>query len=79
MMPKLFRFYKEIWARAEDSRRTVSRSSASVNTDGDIEAPVLKSIIEKIKQESGIAAEIPVDRLVDLSILREARAELRKK
>jgi ABC-type nitrate/sulfonate/bicarbonate transport system substrate-binding protein len=50
-----------------------------VNTDGDIEEPVLKSIIDKIKQESGITAEIPVDRLVDLSILREARAELRKR
>jgi ABC-type nitrate/sulfonate/bicarbonate transport system substrate-binding protein len=50
-----------------------------VNTDGDIEAPVLKSIIDKIKQESGITSEIPVDRLVDLSILREARAELRKR
>ena len=50
-----------------------------VNTDGDIEEPVLKSIIDKIKQESGITAEIPVDRLVDLSILREARAELRNR
>ncbi len=50
-----------------------------VNTDGDIEAPVLKSIVDKIKQESGITNEIPVDRLVDLSILREARAELRNR
>jgi ABC-type nitrate/sulfonate/bicarbonate transport system substrate-binding protein len=50
-----------------------------VNTDGDIEEPVLKSIVDKIRQESGIAAEIPLDRLVDLSVLREARAELRKK
>jgi ABC-type nitrate/sulfonate/bicarbonate transport system substrate-binding protein len=50
-----------------------------VNTDGDIEAPVLKLIVDKIKQESGITAEVPVDRLVDLSILREARAELRKR
>jgi len=39
----------------------------------------LKSILNKIRQESGIAAEIPVDRLVDLSMLREARADLRKK
>jgi NitT/TauT family transport system substrate-binding protein len=50
-----------------------------VNTDGDIEGAVLKSIIEKLKQESGVAADIPVDRLVDLSILREARAELRNR
>jgi ABC-type nitrate/sulfonate/bicarbonate transport system substrate-binding protein len=50
-----------------------------VNSDGDIEDPVLKSIIDKIRQEFGIAAEIPADRLVDLSLLREVRAELRKR
>ena len=50
-----------------------------VNSDGDIEEPVLKSIIDKIRQESGIAAEIPTDRLVDLSILRAVKAELKKK
>ena len=44
-----------------------------VNSDGDIEDPVFKSIINKIRQESGITAEIPADRLVDLSILREVR------
>lgn len=50
-----------------------------VNTDGDIEEPVLKSIIDKIRQESGIATEFPIDRLVDLTVLREAKAELRKR
>jgi ABC-type nitrate/sulfonate/bicarbonate transport system substrate-binding protein len=50
-----------------------------VNSDGDIEEPVLKSIIDKIKQESGISGEVPMDRLVDLSILRDVKAELRKK
>lgn len=50
-----------------------------VNTDGDIEEPVLKSIIDKIRQESGIATEFSMDRLVDLSVLREAKAELRKR
>jgi ABC-type nitrate/sulfonate/bicarbonate transport system substrate-binding protein len=50
-----------------------------VNFDGDIEEPVLKSIVDKIRQESGISAEIPMDRLVDLAILREVKAELRKK
>jgi len=44
-----------------------------VNTDGDIEEPVFKSIIDKIRQESGITAEIPPERLVDLSLLREVR------
>jgi len=50
-----------------------------VNSEGDIEESVLKSIIDKIKQESGITAEIPMDRLVDLSLLREVRAEIRKR
>jgi hypothetical protein len=50
-----------------------------VNSDGDIEEPVLKSIVDKIRQESGFAAEIPLERLVDLSLLREVKAELRKK
>ena len=50
-----------------------------VNTDGDIEEPVLKSIVDKVRQESGFAAEVPLDRLVDLSLLREVRGELRKR
>ena len=50
-----------------------------VNSEGDIEESVLKSIIDKIKQESGITADIPMDRLVDLSLLREVRAELCKR
>lgn len=50
-----------------------------VNADGDIEEPVLKSIVDKIRQEAGFAAEISLDRLVDLSILREVKAELRKR
>lgn len=50
-----------------------------VNSDGDIEGSVLQSVIDKIKHESGITSEIPVDRLVDLLILREVKAELRKR
>jgi hypothetical protein len=50
-----------------------------VNTDGDIEEAVLKSIIDKLKQESAITSEIPMDRLVDLSLLREVRSELSKR
>jgi ABC-type nitrate/sulfonate/bicarbonate transport system substrate-binding protein len=50
-----------------------------VNADGDIEDAVLKSIIEKIRQESGIGGEIAAERLVDLSVLREAKAELKKR
>ncbi|MGH7796515.1 MAG: ABC transporter substrate-binding protein [Candidatus Binatia bacterium] len=50
-----------------------------VNADGDIEEPVLQSIVDKIRQESGVAAEVPLERLVDLSILREVKAELKRK
>jgi ABC-type nitrate/sulfonate/bicarbonate transport system substrate-binding protein len=50
-----------------------------VNADGDIEEPVLKSIVEKIRQEPGYNLEVPLDRLVDLSVLREVQKELRKK
>jgi ABC-type nitrate/sulfonate/bicarbonate transport system substrate-binding protein len=50
-----------------------------VNADGDIEEPVLKSVVDKIRQESGSAAEVPLDRLVDLSVLREVQKELRKR
>jgi len=50
-----------------------------VNADGDIEEPVLKNIVDKVRQESGYSAEIPLDRLVDLTLLREVKAEFRKK
>ncbi|HZH82765.1 MAG TPA: hypothetical protein VFD87_06460 [Phototrophicaceae bacterium] len=40
---------------------------------------MLKTILEKIKQESGVTAEVPLDRLVDLSLLREVKGELGKK
>jgi hypothetical protein len=50
-----------------------------VNSDGDIEEPVLKSIIDKVTQESGIGVEIPMNRLPDLTILREVKAQLKKK
>jgi hypothetical protein len=50
-----------------------------VNTDGDIEEAVLGAIVDKIREESGISAEVPLERLVDLSILREVRGELRKR
>jgi ABC-type nitrate/sulfonate/bicarbonate transport system substrate-binding protein len=50
-----------------------------LSPDGDVEEPVLKSILDKIRQESGIQTEVPVDRLVDLSLLREVKAELRQR
>ncbi|HEU4637348.1 MAG TPA: hypothetical protein VFS84_00715, partial [Candidatus Binatia bacterium] len=50
-----------------------------VNSDGDIEDQVLRSIVDKIRRESGISAEIPLDRLVDLSIVRQVRGEIKKR
>ena len=50
-----------------------------LNSDGDIDDTTLKTIIDKIRQESGLTADIPSDRLVDLTLLREVKAELRKK
>jgi ABC-type nitrate/sulfonate/bicarbonate transport system substrate-binding protein len=50
-----------------------------LSPDGDVEEPVLKSIIDKIRQESAIQAEVPVDRVVDLSLLREVKAEMRQR
>jgi ABC-type nitrate/sulfonate/bicarbonate transport system substrate-binding protein len=50
-----------------------------INAEGDIEEPVLKNIVDKVRQELGFAAEIALDRLVDLSLLREVKAELRKR
>ena len=47
-----------------------------VNTDGDIEESVLKSIVDKIRQESGGTGDVAVDRLVDLTLLREVKREL---
>jgi ABC-type nitrate/sulfonate/bicarbonate transport system substrate-binding protein len=58
---------------------TVKILKPVVNTDGDIEEAVLRAIVDKIREESGISAEVPLERLVDLSILREVRGELRKR
>jgi ABC-type nitrate/sulfonate/bicarbonate transport system substrate-binding protein len=50
-----------------------------LSPDGDVEEPVLKSIIDKIRQESAIQTEVPADRVVDLSLLREVKAETRQR
>lgn len=49
------------------------------NMDGDIEEPLLKSVVERMKKDSKITEEIPMDRIVDLSLVREAQFELRSK
>ena len=47
--------------------------------DGDIEDAALKSIIERLRQESNLAADVSPANLVDLSLLREVRSELAKR
>lgn len=81
MRQRLFRICKEISVSSltKIATDTFKILKQVVNSDGGIEEAVLKSIIDKIRQESGISAEVPADRLVDLSILREVRAELRKR
>jgi ABC-type nitrate/sulfonate/bicarbonate transport system substrate-binding protein len=46
-----------------------------LNVDGDVEEPVLRSVVESMKKDAQITADVPLDRVADLSILREVRAE----
>ena len=47
--------------------------------DGDIEEALLKSVIERMKKDSKITEEVPIDRIVDLSLVREVQSELKSK
>lgn len=47
-----------------------------LNTSGDIEEPILKSVVENMKKETQVTADFPMDRIVDLTLLREVRSEL---
>ncbi len=49
-----------------------------LNTDGDVEELVLKLVIENMKKDVQVTADVPLDRIADLSLLREAKAELQK-
>ena len=50
-----------------------------LSTDGDIEESVLKSVLENMKRDARVTADVPLDRIADLSLLREVRAELQSK
>jgi ABC-type nitrate/sulfonate/bicarbonate transport system substrate-binding protein len=50
-----------------------------LNTEGDVEEPVLKSVIETMKKDAQVTADVPLDRIADLSVLREAKAELQER
>ena len=47
-----------------------------LNTEGDVAEPVLKSVIENMKKDAQVTADIPLDHVADLSLLREVKAEL---
>lgn len=44
--------------------------------DGDIDEPVLKSLVDNMKQDVKVTEEVPPDRIVDLAPLREVQQEL---
>lgn len=50
-----------------------------LNTSGDIEEPILKSVVENMKKETQVTADFPIDRIVDLTLLREVRSELQSR
>jgi hypothetical protein len=70
---KEFRMDREVAAGSYDIiKRTL-------NLDGDIDEGELRQVIEQMKRDAKVTAEVPMDRVVDLSVLREVRAELEKK
>ena len=50
-----------------------------LNIDGDVEEPVLKSVLENMKRDAQVTADVPLDRVADLSLLREVKAEMQGK
>ena len=61
---------------AADSYRIIKQV---LNIEGDIEEPVLKSVLENMKKDAQVATDVPLDRIADLSLLREIKAELQSK
>ena len=47
-----------------------------LNLSGDLDAPVLRAVVEQMKQDAELTDDVPLDRVADLAPLREARAEL---
>ncbi|HEX9442531.1 MAG TPA: ABC transporter substrate-binding protein [Candidatus Binatia bacterium] len=61
---------------AADSYKIIKQT---LNVDGDVEEPVLRSVIENMKKDAQVTADVPLERIADLSLLREVKAELGKK
>ena len=51
----------------------------TLNIDGDVEEPVLRSVVENMKKDAQVTADVPLERIADLTLLREVKAELGKK
>lgn len=58
---------------ASDSYRIIKQV---LKIEGDVEEPVLKSVLENMKKDAQVATDVPLDRVADLSLLREIKAEL---
>jgi ABC-type nitrate/sulfonate/bicarbonate transport system substrate-binding protein len=43
---------------------------------GDLDDASLRSVVEQMKQDADVSGEVPLDRVADLRLLREVRAEL---
>jgi ABC-type nitrate/sulfonate/bicarbonate transport system substrate-binding protein len=69
---KEFRMDREV---AEGSYDIIKRT---LNLDGDIDESDLRQVMEQMKKDAKVMADVPVDRVVDLSVLREVRAGLNK-
>jgi ABC-type nitrate/sulfonate/bicarbonate transport system substrate-binding protein len=61
---------------AADSYRIIQQV---LNTDGDVEDQVLKAVVENMKKDAQVTADVPLDRIADLSLLREVKSELQGK
>ena len=47
-----------------------------INPDGDIDAATLQSVVGRMRQDGDVPEDVPPDRAIDLTLLRQVRAEL---
>jgi ABC-type nitrate/sulfonate/bicarbonate transport system substrate-binding protein len=47
------------------------------NLEGDIDELLLKSVLDRMKKDAKIIEDVPLDRIVDLSLVREVQSELK--
>lgn len=61
---------------AADSYKIIKQT---LNIDGDVEEPVLRQVIENMKKDAQMTGDVPLERIADLALLREVKAELQGK